>query len=127
MCGDNMSWLQLVPDGQSHVLTAKYYLGKIAVWYTDIIEQIAYDPDGVAVFIDKFLDVVFTPQGDLTVDDRDELDAALAEGVISQEQHAAALRECDVIMDTYCVDVAKTAILCDNIMAHILSAIANDG
>ena len=120
VCGDGMTWLQLIPDGQSHVLTAKYYHGKVGIWYADMIECVDYDPDGVAVFVDKYLDVIFTPQGDLHIDDRDELDAALAAGSITQAQYDGALRECDVVLDAYCRDVAQTERLCDAVLACAL-------
>ena len=41
-----------------------------------LLKNIEYDSDGVAVFVDKYLDVTFTPQGDGSIDDRDEPDGA---------------------------------------------------
>lgn len=87
--GKGMLWLQLIPDNTSHLLTAmmlpkvktircKEYAHCVTVWYVDVIEGIEYDPDGVAVYIDKYLDVVFTPHGDIKIDDRDELDESSA-------------------------------------------------
>ena len=62
VCGKGMTWLQLIPDEKSHVLTVKYLPDDIvSIWYVDIIENVEYDPDGVAVFVDKYLDVTFTP------------------------------------------------------------------
>jgi len=61
----------------------------------------------VAVFIDKYLDVIFTPQGDINVDDRDELNTALQIGDISKGQYDSALKECGYIIETYCTDIAK--------------------
>ena len=102
--GAGMTWLQLIPDDSSHVITIKYFPDGIhdserknypvtsnpkyqpSIWYVDIIDGIEYDEDGVAVFIDKYLDVIFTPEGDVKVDDRDELDGALASGDINKEQ-----------------------------------------
>lgn len=37
----------------------------VLVWYADVIEPIEYDSDGVAAFVDKYIDVIFTPQGDV--------------------------------------------------------------
>jgi predicted RNA-binding protein associated with RNAse of E/G family len=73
-----MVWLQLIPDNKSRVITAKYlpekkilngreYSHSVSVWYTDIIERIEYDSDGVAVFVDKYIDVIFTPQGEVII------------------------------------------------------------
>ena len=123
--GKGMTWLQLIPDGKSHVLTAKYLPNsKVSLWYADIIENIDYDPDGVAVFIDKYLDVVFTPQGDSNIDDRDELDEAYESGELSKEQYKSAIKECDMVFEEYCLDVAKTEIFCDKILDYVKNKIA---
>jgi len=91
----------------------------ISIWYVDVIENIEYDEDGVAVFIDKYLDVIFTPQGDLKIDDRDELDEAYQNGDISKDQYDAALRECDLIIKELCSDVSKTESMCSKILNYV--------
>ena len=118
--GKGMTWLQLIPDGKKHVLTAKYLPdNSLSICYVDVIENTEYDPDGVAVFIDKYLDVVFTPQGDVRIDDRDELDEAFQSGELSKEQYDSALKECDFIMEEYCSDIAKTEVWCDKILSYV--------
>ena len=124
--GAGMTWLQLIPDDSSHVITIKYFPDGIhdserknypvtsnpkyqpSIWYVDIIDGIEYDEDGVAVFIDTYLDVIFTPEGDIKVDDRDELDEAYALGDINKEQYEAALREADLVLEKFTVDISKT-------------------
>ena len=128
--GKGMTWLQLVPNNKSHVLTAKYlpekkiiqgveYLDSVSLWYTDIIENIEYDSDGVAIFVDKYLDVCFTPKGEVIIDDRDELDEAFHSGELSKEQYDSALKECDLIIAEYCLDIEKTEIICGKILSYI--------
>jgi predicted RNA-binding protein associated with RNAse of E/G family len=126
VCGRGMTWLQLIPDGKNYVLTTKYLPKKffrknqkISIWYADIIENIEYDTDGVAVFIDKYLDVYFTPQGDIKIDDRDELDEAYKSGELSQSQYDSALKECDLIIGELCSDIVKTEILCNKILSYV--------
>ena len=86
--GKGMTWLEMIPDGARRVITAMYFPDgthdperkhypaaaderyRPSVWYIDIIERTEYDEDGVAVFIDKYLDVILTPEGDVKVDDR---------------------------------------------------------
>ena len=130
VCGKGMTWLQLIPDGKQHVLTAKYipkqkviqgveYADSISLWYADVIEYMEYDTDGVAVFVDKYLDVYFTPQGDVVIDDRDELEAAFQSGELSKEQYDAALKECDLIIEEHCLDVVATEILCSKILSYV--------
>ena len=77
-----------------------------------MIEDIEFDSDGVAAYIDKYLDVVFTPQGDVKIDDRDELDEALQTGDITEDQYQSALAECDRILEQYCADIEDTEMYC---------------
>ncbi|MCR4791961.1 MAG: DUF402 domain-containing protein [Lachnospiraceae bacterium] len=131
--GTGMSWMQLVEDDTEHVLTVMYFPeGKHdyerhnypvpadvtyqpSIWYADVIDGIEYDNDGIAVFIDKYLDVIFTPEGEVKIDDRDELDAAFSSGELTEEQYKSALSECDRILKTYCEDIRKTDAWCARI------------
>lgn len=135
VCGKGMTWLQLIPDQRQYVITAKYvpvpkmlggieYPNSVSVWYVDMIEGIEYDRDGVAVFVDKYLDVIFTPQGDIVVDDRDELDEALASGELTQEQYDGALEECGKVLKELCTDVSATEERCSKILDYIMNRIA---
>ena len=92
------------PERKQYPLTAdeKY---QPSVWYIDIIEGIEPGEDGVAVFIDKYLDVIITPEGDVKVDDRDELDAAYDSGDLTKAQYEAALAEGEAVLRAYGDDV----------------------
>ncbi len=131
--GEGMSWLELVPDDMSRVITIMYFPEgthdeerhnypnlsdkrfQPSVYYVDVIEGIEYDEHGIAIFIDKYLDVIFTPEGDVKIDDRDELDEAYASGELTGEQYYAALSECDSILRDYCEDIRKTDEWCAKI------------
>ncbi len=109
ICGEGMTWLQMIPDGRAHMVTAMYLPnGRVSTWYVDILEAVEYDRDGIAVYVDKYLDVIFTPQGDVLVDDRDELDAAYASGELSKEQYENALAEGEAVLKEYCTDFGQT-------------------
>ncbi|MHC1695248.1 MAG: DUF402 domain-containing protein [Eubacteriales bacterium] len=126
ICGKGMTWLQLIPDGREHTLTVKYLPDDtMSICYIDIVESVEYDPDGVAAFIDKYLDVDFTPQGDVSIYDRNELDEAYESGELSDKQYIAALRECDKIIAEYCWDIAKSIALFDKILALVNDRIKN--
>ena len=117
VCGAGMTWLQLIPDGAHHVLTAKFSpRGRVNVWYADVIDRVEYDPDGVAAFVDLYLDVIFSPKGDVKVDDLDELDAARQQGDVSGEQYAMALQEGEAIRRAYCADVKATERWCRSLL-----------
>lgn len=45
------------------------------------------DEDGVCFYNDLFLDLIILDSGEIVEDDREELDMALAQGVISKEQY----------------------------------------
>jgi len=120
VCGNGMTWLQLIPDGKSRVVTVKYLPDNtVSLWYVDVIDAIEYDEDGVAAFIDKYLDVIITPQGDIKIDDRDELDEAFHSGELSKEQYDSALRECDLILEEMCTDIEGMAVNCNKILAYV--------
>lgn len=87
VCGKGMVWLQLIPDDSKRLVNAmvlprkkllgdKLYPYSVSVIYADVAEKFEYDPDGVAAYVDKYLDVVLTPRGDVSIDDRNELDEA---------------------------------------------------
>ena len=121
--GEGMTWLELIPDDARRVITVMYFPDgthgperqnypltaseeyQPSIWYVDIIEGTEYDEDGVAAFIDKYLDVIITPEGDVKVDDRDELDAAYASGELTKEQYDAALAEGEDILKAYGDDI----------------------
>lgn len=126
ICGKGMTWMQLIPDGREHTLTVKYLPdGIMSICYIDMIENIEYDPDGVAVFIDKYLDVDFTPQGDVSIYDRDELDEAFESGDLTRAQVDAALKECDRVIGEYCSDIAGTITGFHKILALVNDRIRN--
>lgn len=119
VAGAGMTWLQLIPDGAHHVLTAKFSpLDRVNVWYADVIDHIEYDPDGVAAFVDMYLDVIFSPRGDVKVDDRDELEAARAAGELSAGQFDLALAEGERILGSLCADVKATESWCRSLLRY---------
>lgn len=128
--GEGMTWLELIPDDTCRVITTMYFPDgthdperkhypvtaderyQPSIWYIDIIEGIEQDEDGITVFIDKYLDVIITPEGEVKVDDRDELDAAYASGELSKEQYDAALAEGEAILQAYGGDIRGLDALC---------------
>ena len=121
--GEGMTWLEMIPDDTQRMITIMYFPDgthdperkqypvtanekyQPSVWYIDIIEGIEPGEDGVAVFIDKYLDVIMTLEGDVKVDDLDELDAAYASGDLTKAQYEAALAEGEAILRAYGDDI----------------------
>lgn len=135
VCGEGMVWLQLIPDGCKRLITAmflpqektvkgKLYPYSVSAIYVDVIEGLEYDSDGVAAYIDKYLDVRLTPQGDVIIDDRDELDEAFKNKDITEEQYNDALTECDLIIEQIGTDIEATEQQCCDILSVVYAQIA---
>lgn len=126
VCGSGMTWMTLIPDGENHIITAKYLPDyskheerhnypsfasiqyPVSVWYVDVTEGYTFDPDGVIRYTDKYLDYIFTPEGDVSISDRDELDAAYKSGELSCRQYENALAEGKRIEAVYVKDIRST-------------------
>jgi predicted RNA-binding protein associated with RNAse of E/G family len=84
-------WLQMAPTGGHWWLTVMYDpQGRPVQAYFDVTGENHILPDGGSWFTDLFLDVVVMPDGRAILLDRDELDQALAEGVVTLAQYEAA-------------------------------------
>ncbi len=137
VCGKDMLWLQLIPDDQHRAITAKFlpaartvqgvrYSKSVSVWYVDVIENWGYDEDQVAYFTDQYLDVKFDTEGDIIIEDRDELDAAYRSGELSEEQYQRAIAEGDAIVSDLCTDIEKTQLWCEKILQLAVQRIEKD-
>ena len=140
--GPGMTWLELIPDGEKRAVTAMYFPDghlpaererfpapaapeyPLSLWYADVTDGADTDEDGVAAFTDKYLDVIFTPEGDVIVDDRDELEAAYERGELTQEQFRSALEECGAILRDLCRDIRRTEALCAAVRRAVEERIA---
>ncbi|MBP3636512.1 MAG: hypothetical protein J6K13_03015 [Clostridia bacterium] len=101
VCGKGMTWLQLVPDDQHRLITVKYLPnGKPSLWYVDVI---------------------ITPQGDVKIDDREELEAAYASGDMTEEQYRRTLAEGEKIVQDMCTDIRQLKKWCKGIYRHVQS------
>jgi predicted RNA-binding protein associated with RNAse of E/G family len=86
ICGSGMKWLQILPDNENYMITAIYDRDELTVVYIDIINGSGRDIDGVYFIVDLYLDVIVYPNGNILIDDRDELFNAYREGRITDEQ-----------------------------------------
>lgn len=86
------SWLQLAPKDGHWWMTAMYDpAGRPLQYYFDITDGNVLSDGRDCCFDDLYLDLVLHTDGTLETLDRDELDAALAEGKITAAQHRTAL------------------------------------
>jgi len=122
-----MTWLTLIPDDRKRCIGA--YIKpdrRVSVWYVDVIEETGIDEDGIVYYIDKYLDVILTPQGDVIVQDRDELDAAYNSGELSDLQYEEALKEGELIISELAADIEKTEEFCLAVLEKAEEMIAGD-
>lgn len=93
VCDDGMKWLIIVPESGKYAVTV--YMDqeyRPVVWYIDIIDGAGVDEAGMFFVRDLFLDLLVSSKGEIKEDDRDELEAALEQGVITEGQFAWADR-----------------------------------
>ena len=82
------------PEGARHVLTTQFDArGEPAQWYVDIVYAHGMGEDGVPWYDDLYLDVVSSPRGGV-----DELDVALANGLVTHPQAESAWHECRTVV-----------------------------
>lgn len=137
VAGAGMTWMELIPDGKKRVITVKYLPDgthdherknypfdvnqqyQPSICYVDVTDGFEYDEDGVIKYIDKYLDVIFSPEGDIKVDDRDELDEAYSSGELTLEQYNEAVAEGNMILKELCTDIPATFTWCANLRAIV--------
>ena len=104
--------LQIAPSDAHWWLSV--YLGadgKVLQFYFDVTW--ANHVEGEQPFFeDLYLDVVFLPDGRHFVLDREELDDALRQGVIGQDQYALAIQTAQEIVETWTGRVAELTETC---------------
>lgn len=112
VCDKGMKWLEFLPFKGNYVLTAMINSeNKINLWYIDIICNYGFDEDGTAYFDDLFLDLILRPDGELKIDDEDELEEAYHEMVISSEMYIMAYMVKDKLISEL-IDVDKLTKFC---------------
>lgn len=89
------AWVQIALEGQPFWLTAMFDdQGSLLQIYFDITAGNRFDDPENPWFADMYLDIVVNSRGELYVLDRDELDAALAESIITKEEWDQANAAC---------------------------------
>ena len=108
VCDKGMKWLSIMPQDDFYCITAMLdEKDEVILWYIDMIAAQGVDTDGVPYFDDLYLDLVIYADGTVVVDDRDELEDALASGDITQEQFELALRTCERLQAEVAGDVKR--------------------
>ena len=82
---DGYVWYMLFPDDKHYSLTAMVdHEGNFVQCYFDVVFKNELNEDGIPGFDDLFLDVVFTPNDSILLDEED-LSEALREGLVDPD------------------------------------------
>ena len=91
-------WVQHFPSENQFSLTTMFNAnGEIVQWYIDICYRIGIE-NNVPWLDDLYLDIVVLPSGEVIQLDADELEGALAEGIIDQHLYKCAYFEAERIL-----------------------------
>lgn len=108
VCDKDMKWVLIMPEKEHYLITAMLNKNdEVVVWYIDIIASSALDKDGVISYEDLYLDLIVYPDGNIIVDDMDELELALKKNDISQELFDLAIKTSNSLKSNFLGDIKK--------------------
>ncbi len=108
VCDKGIKWMSILPQNDFYCITAMMNeKEEILVWYVDMIEGQGTDSEDIPYFIDLYLDLVVYPDGTIMVDDMDELEEALLQKDITQEQYDLAVNTCDMLKNGILHDISR--------------------
>lgn len=88
---DGFTWLQHFPRGEAYCLTTQLNArGKVVHYYVDIANKTGVT-DGIPWWDDLYLDIIIVPGRGAKIVDEDDLERALAKGIITKS-HAKRAR-----------------------------------
>lgn len=106
VCDAGLKWLSILPKDDFYCITAMMNQDdEILVWYIDMIAAQGIDADGIPYFDDLYLDLVVCPNGEIMVDDMDELEDALCQADITQAQFDLAVHTADTLKNGLLKDI----------------------
>lgn len=98
---ENYEWLEIYPDNEKYAITAMYDdKSNVVEWYFDMIKDSGVE-NGIPYINDLYLDLVIRANGNQVVLDEDELQDALDEKDITEEDFYMAYETLEIIKDKY--------------------------
>jgi predicted RNA-binding protein associated with RNAse of E/G family len=86
-------WIQFFPKNENYVVTTMINEeGSVVQWYIDICKSHGMNENGIPWFDDLYLDVVLLPSGYVQVLDEEEIDLAVRNGTISNQEYDLAYK-----------------------------------
>lgn len=122
VCDKGMKWLQILPSNENYLITAIIDgENNINIWYIDMIAGQGLADDNVAFFDDLYLDLIVRPNGDIKIDDMDELEEALKQKDITEELFDLALKTKEKLQNGILTDIPELYDFCIRSMLEIES------
>lgn len=107
VCQDGFTWLTILPRDEYYCIMAVLDENrKILLWYIDMISGQGIDEDAIPYCDDLYLDLVVYPDGTIVEDDRDELEEARKQGIITSELYELANSTCIKLKEGLLSDIA---------------------
>lgn len=95
---DGYLWVTIIPMEENYAMTIKFDNNSNLIhFYFDITKENFLDDKNAPYFKDLYLDVIFDNNGRIDLLDRDELDEALNDGDITDEEYNFAIKEAEYI------------------------------
>jgi predicted RNA-binding protein associated with RNAse of E/G family len=110
------SELSFLPDNENWYLTAIYDArSEIIEWYFDITRKNAIDEEGKPYCDDLYLDAALLPDGQILIFDEDQMQEALDNGNITQEESEMAYDVLKKLKEDGILDVSFMENLCNEL------------
>lgn len=86
-------WMQHFPIGSNYCVTTMLNENKeIVQWYFDISKYVGINERGIPFWDDLYLDLIVFPSGDFCIKDEDELEEAITNNQITEDEYNLANR-----------------------------------
>jgi len=119
-CDSGMKWLRILSKDENFTIMAVMNdRDDIIAWYIDIIDGYGFDEDGIIYVNDLFLDLIVYPDGEIIIDDMDELETALEQKFISIDTYEKALKASKRLQENILYDISKLNYFCKQCLNEI--------
>lgn len=106
VCDSGYHWMTILPKNEYYCMTVMMdECCEMKVCYIDMIDKQGCDDDGVPYFYDLYLDLIVYPDGNVIVDDMDELQAAFKAGEITEAQYNQAIMTSQKLQEGLLADI----------------------
>lgn len=119
---DGYIWLNHIPVDKHYAITTMFNNnGEIVQWYFDVTKKVGVNDQGIPYFDDLYLDVVILPSNEILLLDEDELEEALRNKDITEDDYKLAYEEAEGIIKNISSDINNLRNFSNYYLEYILS------